>query len=195
MLSNRIACSRNLIQLQGRGRPLLNSNCNFDHAKPNPIVLQKQAFSVSAIKMEEYRIERDTMGEVKVPATRLYGAQTQRSRQNFKIGVARVEDRDWGGEQMPQAVIKAFAVLKKACSIVNEKQGNLEPKLAKAIQQAADEIIAGKIDLKNEFPLVIWQTGSGTQSNMNCNEVIANKAIQILGEPIAFFTFYSYIRF
>lgn len=109
--------------------------------------------------MDEYRIERDTMGEVKVPAARLYGAQTERSRNNFKIGVARAEDRDWGGEQMPRPVIQAFAVLKKACSMVNERQGNLEPKLAKAIQQAADEIIAGKVDLKNEFPLVIWQTG------------------------------------
>lgn len=133
--------------------------------------------------MEEFRIERDTMGEVKVPAARLYGAQTERSRNNFKIGVAREEDRNWGGEQMPRAVIKAFAVLKKACAIVNEAQGNLESKLSNAIQQAADEVLAGKtIDLTKEFPLVIWQTGSGTQSNMNCNEVIANKAIEILGK-------------
>lgn len=122
------------------------------------------------------------MGEVKVPADRMYGAQTERSRNNFKIGVARDEDKDWGGEQMPRAVIKAFAILKKACSIVNENQGNLDSKIAKAIQDAADQVISGtSIDVKREFPLVIWQTGSGTQSNMNCNEVIANRAIEILG--------------
>jgi fumarate hydratase class II len=83
---------------------------------------------------------------------------------------------------MPRAVIKAFAVLKKACSMVNESQGNLDSKIAKAIQQAADNVMDGKgLDMKEEFPLVIWQTGSGTQSNMNCNEVIANKATEILG--------------
>ncbi|RWS05215.1 fumarate hydratase: mitochondrial-like protein [Dinothrombium tinctorium] len=131
---------------------------------------------------EQYRIEMDTMGEVKVPSSRLYGAQTQRSKNNFKIGVSREEDADWGGEQMPRAVIKAFAVLKKACAMVNQRQGNLDAKIANAIQQAADDVIAGdKLDLKHEFPLVIWQTGSGTQSNMNCNEVIANRAIEILG--------------
>ena len=122
------------------------------------------------------------MGEVKVPEDRLYGAQTARSLTNFKIGVLREEDRDWGGEQMPRSVIKAFAILKKACAIVNEKQGNLDSKIAKAIQSAADDVISGKnIDVKKEFPLVIWQTGSGTQSNMNCNEVIANRAITLLG--------------
>lgn len=83
---------------------------------------------------------------------------------------------------MPLAIIRAFAVLKKACCLVNEAQGNIERKIARAIQQAADDIIIKRnIDLKKDFPLVIWQTGSGTQSNMNCNEVIANRAIEILG--------------
>ena len=131
--------------------------------------------------MSGFRIEKDTMGEVQVPADRMYGAQTERSRNNFKIGVAREQDRDWGGEQMPRDVIKAFAILKKACAIVNEKQGNLDSKLSKAIQSAADDVISGAIDVRQEFPLVIWQTGSGTQSNMNCNEVIANRAITHLG--------------
>lgn len=131
--------------------------------------------------MSSFRVERDTMGEVNVPSDRLYGAQTARSMTNFKIGVAREEDRDWNGEQMPRPVIQAFAILKKACAIVNEKQGNLDPKIAKAIQTAADDVIEGKINVKKEFPLVIWQTGSGTQSNMNCNEVIANRAITLLG--------------
>ncbi|XP_074603065.1 fumarate hydratase, mitochondrial-like isoform X2 [Brevipalpus obovatus] len=124
-----------------------------------------------------YRLEKDTMGEVKVPAARLYGAQTQRSRNNFKI-----EDANWGGEQMPLAVIKAFAILKKACAQVNKDQGNMEAKLVNAISTACDDILHQRnINLREEFPLVIWQTGSGTQSNMNCNEVIANRAIEILG--------------
>lgn len=137
--------------------------------------------STSPTTMSGFRVEKDTMGEVQVPADRMYGAQTERSRNNFKIGVAREQDRDWGGEQMPRDVIKAFAILKKACAIVNEKQGNLDSKLSKAIQSAADDVISGAIDVRKEFPLVIWQTGSGTQSNMNCNEVIANRAITHLG--------------
>lgn len=83
---------------------------------------------------------------------------------------------------MPLAVIKAFAILKKACCIVHEKQDNIDKKLARAIQNACDDVIMQRnMDLRQEFPLVIWQTGSGTQSNMNCNEVIANRAIEILG--------------
>ena len=131
--------------------------------------------------MADFRIERDTMGEVKVPVDRLYGAQTQRSRQNFRIGVA-----DWGGEQMPKAIIKAFAVLKKACALVNKESGNLDAKIAEAIVEACDDVVEERINLKDEFPLVIWQTGSGTQSNMNCNEVIANRAIEILGKQIVY---------
>jgi len=124
-----------------------------------------------------YRIERDTMGEVKVPAERMYGAQTQRSKQNFQIGVA-----DWNGEQMPKQVVRAFAILKKACALTNINDKVLDEKIGNAIVKASDDVMnETEIDLKSEFPLVIWQTGSGTQSNMNANEVIANRAIEILG--------------
>ncbi|KAI9486208.1 MAG: fumarate hydratase [Benjaminiella poitrasii] len=119
---------------------------------------------------EEYRIERDTFGELKVPANVYWGAQTQRSLQNFKIGGAT--------ERMPPELIKAFGILKKAAAKVNLEYG-LEPKVSEAIQQAADEVISGK--LNDQFPLVIWQTGSGTQTHMNVNEVLSNRAIEILG--------------
>lgn len=125
-----------------------------------------------------YREERDTMGVVRVPAERLYGAQTQRSVNNFKIG----SDQKWNVEQMPKQIILAFAVLKKACAMVNKESGDLPEDIAGAIGQACDEILAEKISLVDEFPLVIWQTGSGTQTNMNCNEVIANRASQILDD-------------
>lgn len=118
----------------------------------------------------EYRIEKDTLGEVKVPADKLWAAQTQRSKENFKIG--------W--EKMPMQIIKAFAMLKKGAALANKKLDKLDGEKADAIVQAADEIIAGQWD--DEFPLVVWQTGSGTQSNMNVNEVIANRASQILAE-------------
>jgi fumarate hydratase class II len=118
----------------------------------------------------EYRIEKDTMGEVEVPADKLWGAQTQRSLQNFAIST----------ETMPEELIKAFAILKRSCAIVNNKLGKLSDKKAKAIVTAADEIIEGKHE--GEFPLKIWQTGSGTQSNMNLNEVIANRGNQLLAE-------------
>lgn len=118
----------------------------------------------------EYRIEKDTMGEVKVPANKLWGAQTQRSLQNFAIST----------ETMPEELIKAFAILKRSCAIVNNKLGKLSDKKAKAIVTAADEIIEGKHERKP--PLKIWQTGSGTQSNMNLNEVIANRGNQLLAE-------------
>ena len=150
------------------------------HCVNYPLIPLQRHISTSRAMAAEFRIEKDTMGEVKVPVDRLYGAQTARSRDNFKIGVAREEDKDWGGEQMPRAVIKAFAYLKKACAIVNGNQG-MDGKVSEAIQKAADKILRNEIDVKAEFPLVIWQTGSGTQSNMNCNEVIANLAIEILG--------------
>ena len=134
----------------------------------------------SSSSSSDFRIEKDTMGEVKVPADRFYGAQTQRSRDNFKIGA----DEVWGAEQMPRAVIHAFAVLKKACAIVNVSNGDLDKKLGTAIETACDDVLGEKINLKEEFPLVIWQTGSGTQSNMNCNEVIANRAAEILGKKL-----------
>lgn len=112
----------------------------------------------------DYRIEKDTLGEMKVPMDKLWGAQTQRSFENFPIGT----------EKMPKEVIYAFAILKKSAAIANASLNNLEKEKAEAISFAADEILAGKLD--EHFPLVVWQTGSGTQSNMNVNEVIAHRA-------------------
>ncbi len=117
----------------------------------------------------EMRVERDTLGEVLVPADKYWGAQTERSRQNFRIGE----------EKMPLAVIYAFAQLKKAAAIVNNKLGKLSEAKKNAIVQACDEIIAKKWD--EHFPLVVWQTGSGTQSNMNVNEVISRRGNELLG--------------
>ena len=119
---------------------------------------------------QKFREEADTFGPIQVPADRYWGAQTQRSLQNFKIGGER--------ERMPLPVIKAFGLLKKAAAKTNLNYG-LEPEIANAMIKACDEVIAGKLD--DHFPLVIWQTGSGTQSNMNSNEVISNRAIEILG--------------
>ena len=120
----------------------------------------------------DYRIEHDTRGEVRVPANRCWGAQTQRSHENFPIGT----------EKIPQEIIHAFAVLKKAAALANCKLGNLDARRANAIAAACDEILAGKLD--DEFPLVVWQTGSGTQSNMNVNEVVAARANALLGEKL-----------
>jgi len=117
----------------------------------------------------EYRMEKDTMGEVKVPADKYYGAQTARSLMNFKIG----------GEKFPREIIRAFGVLKKAAALTNKELGNLSAEKAELIVKAADEVIEGKLD--EHFPLVVWQTGSGTQTNMNANEVISNRAIEIAG--------------
>ncbi len=117
----------------------------------------------------EYRIEKDTMGEVKVPADKYWGAQTQRSLENFTIG----------GHTMPIEVIRAFAILKKAAAQANTELGVLAADKRDIIAQVCDEILAGKLDA--EFPLVVWQTGSGTQSNMNLNEVIAYRAHVLLG--------------
>ncbi|MCE5171611.1 class II fumarate hydratase [Paenibacillus profundus] len=116
----------------------------------------------------DYRIEHDTLGEVKVPADRLWAAQTQRSFDNFRIGT----------EQMPLPLIRVFAILKKSAALANRSLGKLEVEKADAIVAAADEIIRGELD--DHFPLVVWQTGSGTQTNMNVNEVIANRANQWL---------------
>lgn len=118
----------------------------------------------------DYRIEKDTMGEIKVPNNRYWQAQTERSLENFPIG----------DEKMPKEVIEGFAYLKKACAIVNNKLKRLDDVKTKAISQACDEIIEKK--LEGEFPLVVWQTGSGTQSNMNVNEVVSSRASEILGE-------------
>ena len=121
-----------------------------------------------------YRIEHDSMGEMKVPADALWGAQTQRSHENFEIGV--------GLETMPREIIHAFGILKKAAARANHslKPEKMTDEKLKAIEQACDEVISGK--LKEHFPLVVWQTGSGTQSNMNANEVIANRANQIAAQ-------------
>ncbi|ETD24794.1 class II fumarate hydratase [Helicobacter macacae] len=118
---------------------------------------------------QDYRVEHDTMGEVKVPNEKYWGAQTQRSFENFKIGI----------EKMPKELIYSFAKLKRSVAVVNNSLGKLNDEKKKAITQACDEIIEGKFD--DNFPLAIWQTGSGTQSNMNMNEVIANRASEILG--------------
>ncbi|KHD89357.1 MAG: fumarate hydratase [Bdellovibrio sp. ArHS] len=115
------------------------------------------------------RIEKDTMGEVQVPADKFWGAQTQRSTQNFRIG----------GDRFPREMIRALGILKKCAAQTNHKLGLLEAKKKDVIVRAADEVIAGKLDA--HFPLVVWQTGSGTQTNMNANEVIANRAMDMLG--------------
>lgn len=121
----------------------------------------------------EYRIEKDTMGEVKVPADKYWGAQTERSRNNFKIG---------SPASMPREIIYGFAILKKAAAIANCELGVLSPEKRDLISAVCDEITEGKLD--DQFPLVIWQTGSGTQSNMNLNEVIANRAQELAGKKI-----------
>ena len=117
------------------------------------------------------RIEKDTMGEIAVPAEAYWGAQTERSRQNFRIG----------GERLPEPLIHAMATVKKATAMTNATLGRITDEQSQLIVQACDEILAGK--LNDQFPLVVWQTGSGTQSNMNINEVIANRANEIAGKP------------
>ncbi|HZF45762.1 MAG TPA: lyase family protein, partial [Sphingomonadaceae bacterium] len=119
--------------------------------------------------MTDTRIETDTFGEIAVPANRLWGAQTQRSLENFRIG----------GERIPLPVIRALGVIKQAAARVNARLGLLDQSLAEAIAHAAGEVATGSLD--DHFPLVVWQTGSGTQSNMNANEVIANSANLALG--------------
>src|SRR5687767_1440193 len=118
------------------------------------------------------RTERDTMGAIEVPTDKLWGAQTQRSLENFTIG----------GHRFPRQVIRALGIVKKGCAQANLELKKLDDKRAESIMKAADEVIAGKLD--DHFPLVVWQTGSGTQSNMNANEVISNRAIQMLGGAV-----------
>ena len=122
--------------------------------------------------MSQTRTESDSFGPLEVPADKYWGAQTQRSIMNFPIG--------W--EKQPVAIIRALGVIKKACAMENKAIGKLDAKIADAIIQAAGEVVEGKFD--DNFPLVVWQTGSGTQSNMNANEVIANRAIEIMGGEI-----------
>lgn len=120
----------------------------------------------------DYRFEKDSMGEVRVPAQRYWGAQTQRSFENFKIGT----------EKMPPEIIRAFAVLKKSAALANRKLGRMDARKCDLIGRVCDEILTGQLD--GEFPLVVWQTGSGTQSNMNVNEVIANRGNRLAGERV-----------
>ncbi|MDF2039123.1 class II fumarate hydratase [Cytobacillus oceanisediminis] len=120
--------------------------------------------------MADFRIEKDTLGEVKVPADKYWGAQTQRSKDNFKIGI----------EKMPMEVIYAFAKVKRSAAVVNNKLGKLSDDKKDAISLACDEVLDHKFD--SHFPLAVWQTGSGTQSNMNVNEVVAKKANELLAE-------------
>src|ERR1051326_1882753 len=121
------------------------------------------------IGMSKTRTETDSFGPIEVPADKYWGAQAERSLHNFKIG--------W--EKQPLPIVRALGVIKRAAAEVNMALGKLDPKLGKAIVQAANEVMEGKLDA--HFPLSVWQTGSGTQSNMNANEVISNRAIEILG--------------
>ena len=127
---------------------------------------------VNKEKIMEYRIEKDTMGEMQVPADRYWAAQTQRSLQNFRIG----------GEVMPREITHAFGILKKAAARANHRLGKIDNEKLSAIEKACDEVISG--ELNGHFPLVVWQTGSGTQSNMNANEVIANRGNEIAGKKL-----------
>ena len=115
------------------------------------------------------RTEKDSLGSIEVPSDRYYGAQTQRSLENFEIG----------SERFPREFIRSYGIIKKAAATVNYKFGNLDERIMKAIHDASDEVILGKLD--DHFPLVVWQTGSGTQTNMNFNEVISNRAIEAMG--------------
>ena len=120
-----------------------------------------------------FRTEKDSMGEIQVPADKYWGAQTQRSIEHFKIG----------NDHFPREMIRALGVLKKSAAATNQSLGLLPENKAKFIMAAADEVIAGKLDA--HFPLVVWQTGSGTQTNINANEVIANRALEMMGEKLA----------
>ena len=120
----------------------------------------------------DYRMERDSMGEMEVPADRYWGAQTQRSYQNFQIGT----------EKMPEEIVRAFGILKKAAALANHRLGKLDDERLGLISRACDEVVAGKLD--GHFPLVVWQTGSGTQSNMNVNEVVANRGNELAGKKL-----------
>ncbi|XP_069686896.1 fumarate hydratase, mitochondrial-like [Periplaneta americana] len=160
--------SSTILQLSRVGRRAALHMKRF-HGGKLKVTVSYNAQQVS--NMANFRTERDTLGEVQVPADKYYGSQTARSIINFPIGVET--------ERMPFPVITAMGILKKAAAIVNKDYG-LDPKVADAISKAADDVISGKLYC-DHFPLVIWQTGSGTQTNMNTNEVISNRAIEILG--------------
>nr|XP_005296563.1 fumarate hydratase, mitochondrial [Chrysemys picta bellii] len=157
----RLGSTRGLLALQLPSRAALL-------CQPQQRTLPPRAAGMAS--QDSFRIEYDTFGELKVPNDKYYGAQTVRSTMNFKIGGV--------SERMPVQVIRAFGILKRAAAEVNQDYG-LDPKIANAIIKAADEVSEGK--LNDHFPLVVWQTGSGTQTNMNVNEVISNRAIEIMG--------------
>jgi fumarate hydratase class II len=157
-----------LFRKMGSGKRKLGEECDAG-GDPGIYFL---GFPAHPAAMADIRIETDTMGAIEVPADRLWGAQTQRSLENFRIG----------GERMPLRMIRALGTVKRAAARVNARFGLLEPRIAEAIVKAAGEVAEGRLD--DHFPLVVWQTGSGTQSNMNANEVIANRAIEILGGAI-----------
>ncbi|AKU95373.1 Fumarate hydratase class II [Labilithrix luteola] len=149
-----------------------------DRARPAAAQDHRESWTVCADTCACYpeamshRLESDSMGEIEVPADRYWGAQTQRSLQNFRIG----------GHRLPKAVIHAFGTVKKASAMVNRELGKLDAEREGLIVRAAEEVASGKLD--DHFPLVVWQTGSGTQSNMNANEVIANRANELGGTPL-----------
>ena len=143
-----------------------------DFKQVREVVRSSQVQHISMDPSRAYRVEQDSFGAINVPSDKYYGAQTMRSIRNFPIG-------DPGRERMPLAVIQGLGVLKKAAAEVNREFG-LTDEVADAISRAADEVISGEL-YEDHFPLVIWQTGSGTQSNMNTNEVISNRAIELLG--------------
>ncbi|PLN75825.1 putative fumarate hydratase [Aspergillus taichungensis] len=173
------AVARNALACAGRfpaslgSRHMLSTSSRSLHQFPRFQSLtntNKRAFSTTVTMSSSYRAETDAFGEIQVPSDKYWGAQTQRSLGNFDIN--QPQDR------MPEGVVKAFGILKGAAATVNMQYG-LDPKIGEAIKQAAAEVAEGK--LLDHFPLVVWQTGSGTQSNMNSNEVISNRAIEILG--------------
>merc|ERR1711973_845538 len=153
--------------LLSRASPLFRSRVILKQLPP------VRALATTTSKMADVRVESDTMGTIEVPSDKYYGAQTARSIMNFPIGDE--------SERMPTAVVKAFGVLKKAAAEVNTEFG-LDANVAEHISKACDEVIDGS--LMDHFPLVVWQTGSGTQSNMNVNEVISNRANEMLGQPL-----------
>jgi fumarate hydratase class II len=139
---------------------------------PAPVATMEVSTPGGHRAMSDHRTETDSLGEVDVPSDRYWGAQTQRSIHHFSIG--------WpGADRIPVELVRAMGVLKQAAAMVNVERGLLDPELGRLIEQAAQEVIDGKLD--DEFPLYVWQTGSGTQSNMNANEVIANRAIELAG--------------
>lgn len=154
--------------------PLLVAQLFFLFYHPCAVVKLKSITKMNKDRMmknKECRIETDTLGQVEVPSEVLYGAQTQRSIRNFAIG----------SDKMPLEVIRALAVIKKCAAKIHKQHKKLEPKIADSIMNAADEVLDSKINIAQNFPLGVWQTGSGTQSNMNMNEVLANRASEILG--------------